>query len=89
MATPDFYLCDVCGERLPEENRLQVSIDRRLDEAGSMDDQVVVVDLCEKHSSKALAYLLKSGVLAHELGNAYELGKRLVAWVKQHKVKAA
>jgi len=56
MSSPDFYLCDVCGDRT--KHRFNPSTQRVTDEAGSMDDLGVQIDLCGKHMEALLHRLL-------------------------------
>ncbi len=84
MATPSHNECDVCDARVQEKSRLHIVLDRKMDPAGSMTDQVALLDLCEEHLSKAMSHLLETDRLT-----SYELGRWLVIWVKQQKAAEA
>ncbi len=79
MATPDFNVCDICGQWVPKENRLRVPVGREAAGAGNQVTDVKHVDLCERHQSVALMHLVHPG------SPDYEAGRRLVKWVKEQK----
>ena len=76
MANANFYLCDVCGNRVPQEQRLHIPVGRCIDGAGSPDTEYEVIDLCAKHLHKVLEHIVK------EQKQAYEDNQKLVAYIK-------
>ena len=72
--TPDFSLCDICGKKAPQKP-IWVGIGRKMDPAGSMEDEGHNVDLCPEHAIQAIQVMLQKD-------QAYEFGNRLWDWVK-------
>ena len=58
MATRVVYDCDWCKTRNVEARRMYVTVDRRSDAAGSMDDIDKELDLCTDCLAKALREFL-------------------------------
>jgi len=81
MSSPDFYLCDVCGGRVPKENRFWVATDRRMDAAGSMDDEGHNFDLCLTHAVEALKHLTQRQPRVPD----YDTGNKLAAFIERIK----
>ena len=60
MATPDFNLCDVCGAKMSQDNRLFVATGLSPDPSGNgSETDGRHVDLCGKHLRQAVLFLLK------------------------------
>jgi hypothetical protein len=74
MSNPNFYLCDVCGEQT--KFRAYVVYDRRMDAAGSMDDDVLVADLCQLCMWQVMSPFLTKSMFKPD----YEAGMKF----KQH-----
>lgn len=79
MSIPDFFLCDVCGARVPKALRLNVVTDRYHDGVENVNDGGDV-DLCHDHMQ---AYL-KSELRPNGQPD-YEAGKSLLKWIKCQK----
>lgn len=72
MAKPDYYLCDICGEKASMSNHLYVWLGYDHDPAEEY------VDLCDNHAASSVNHLLRD-----DNGNYNSaLGKRLLEWVK-------
>lgn len=78
MANPDFYLCDVCGERVEPAERRFIATSRGMDPAGSMEDRGEAVDLCGPCARRYLFYSLQPN--PHDTD--YEAGQRLIHWIR-------
>lgn len=48
MATPDYYTCDKCGDRVTRDSRTFAATDTELDRAGDTDTVGERVDLCSR-----------------------------------------
>jgi len=81
MSSPDFYLCDICGERVPQKLRMWITTGREMDAAGSMDDVGSTLDLCHKHAIRMLELLLKDK--DNPIRSDYDQGKRLLETVRR------
>lgn len=79
MARPDYFLCDICGEKAGKGNHVPVMTGYSLCPAGGRAEQnFEYVDLCDKHLASSVVYLL------HDEKDQWDeiLGKRLLDWVK-------
>lgn len=61
MAQKTVYVCDACGAPVPAEHpsecRVSVRVDRRMDAAGSMEDECEDADVCHRCALNALRNL--------------------------------
>lgn len=80
MANPDYYLCDLCGKQT--KYRLPITIDRRLNAAGSSEDVCELKDLCPEHLMAAVQMLLKD-VDDHRIDD-HDQGIRLLKWIEDN-----
>jgi len=69
MARPDYCLCDICKDKIPEDVKAFIETDRVCDGAGSMETVGENIELCAKCASKALMFITKPN---------FDLGTRLV-----------
>lgn len=72
MSNPEFYLCDICEERIPKDFRLYVETGTQMDGAGDTESVGFYLDLCGKCYKKLLINILngygnKDYVLAKEI----------------------
>lgn len=76
----DFRLCDKCKTgKVPEAMTLFACTDRRMDGAGSMEDQGCEVDLCHACAVAAIKMMLREDGKATRPD--YDMGKRLARFV--------
>lgn len=83
---PDFYLCDICGGKLPEKLRFFVTTGRSWNGVENEDDGEHV-DLCHTCAVAALQELLTHAIGPGPAAVDEHQGKRLLAWVKRRKTK--
>lgn len=84
MARPDYYLCDICGEKAGKDNHVPIFVGQTEDPAGGSPlMEFEYVDLCDKHLASSVVYLL------HDERDEWceKLGKRLMNWVTGKKKK--
>lgn len=82
MATPSFYLCDVCGNRVPESCRVFIATGRSMDGAGSYETDGEHVDLCHNHAVLAIKHALTDEVSNRRQSN-YKRGLDLLEEIKR------
>ena len=76
MATTDFNLCDICGEKVDKNRRMFVATGRQMDAAGSMETVGEHIDLCNRCAVLVIQYLIKKS------GDPLSTGKVLVELVE-------
>jgi len=59
MATPDYYVCDICGQKVPKELRMTIFKERIMGPAGSCENEYEIMDLCYGHMHTLLWYISK------------------------------
>jgi hypothetical protein len=81
--TPDFNLCDVCGERVPERDRIFVATDYTHNGIENVTEGKHL-DLCSKHLVEVVKHLIGAG--PGQIQN-FEQGKKVIAFVESLKRK--
>ena len=79
MANANFYLCDVCGNRVPQDQRLVIPVGRGTDGAGSTETEYATVDLCAKHMHRVLQHITSADK------RPFEANLELVKFIKSMK----
>lgn len=81
--TPDFYLCDVCGERVPEKDRFFAATDYVHNGIENVTEGKHL-DLCSKHLVAVIRILIgyREGTI-----ESFEAGKKVIAAVEDLKRK--
>jgi hypothetical protein len=79
--TPDFNLCDVCGDRVPEKDRFFVATDRTHNGIENVTEGKNL-DLCSKHLVEVVKSLCKDVHIPD-----YAMGVKVVAAVESLKRK--
>jgi len=80
---PDFNLCDVCGERVPEKDRFFAATDYAHNGIENVTEGKQL-DLCSKHLVALVLHLM--GARTGEV-RSYEAGKKVIAFVETLKRK--
>ena len=80
MAKHVYHTCDRCNKKLPEDYKiLSVVVDRQSDPAGSMEDVVEYLDLCQNCLVRLIDYFLDN--------KGYEERQEFVKLVRKEAIK--